>query len=84
MPVNVDMVGNVLKTDGINVKQAVNNVTEAAPTAAELTTSFGPIASLGRGFIGTVDDADADATLRVFLIFTTDAGFYWIAGTKAA
>ena len=84
MAVNVDTVGNVLKTDGVNVKQSVANVTDVGPTAAELTAIFGSPAILGRGFIGTVDDADADTTLRVFLVWTSDASWYWVAGTKAA
>lgn len=62
--------------------QAVNNVHNTNPTIAELTVSFGAPASLGRGFIGTVDDNDGDAIS--YIVWTTDAGFYYVIGTKAA
>lgn len=78
---NLDLTGNKIAGAQINVPQAVNNVTDVAPTLAELTTSFGAPSTLGRGFIGTVDDADADA--RCFLIMSTDGGYYWVLGTKA-
>lgn len=82
MAQNVDYTGNVIKTDGVNVKQAVNNVNDTTPTAAELTTSFGAPATLGRGFIGTVDDNDGDAIN--YLVWTSDASFYFVKGTKAS
>lgn len=66
---------------GINTKQAVNNVHDTAPTAAELTTSFGAAATLGRGFVGTVDDADGD--VNNYLVWTSDASFFYLKGTKA-
>lgn len=68
-------------TDSIKVKQAVNNVHDTAPTAAELTTSFGNPATLGRGFIGTVDDADGDT--NGYIVWCSDASFYFLKGTKA-
>ena len=72
-----------LKTfsDGVKTKQAVNNVHDTIPTAAELTTSFGAPATLGRGFVGTVDDADGDT--NGYLVFTSDASFYYLKFTKA-
>lgn len=66
----------------IRVPQAVNNVHNTTPTIAELTTSFGAPASMGRGFIGTVDDNDGDAIS--YIVWTTDAGYYYVIGTKAA
>ena len=42
-------------TAGIRTIQSTDNVTEAAPTDAELDSAFGTPASLGRGFIGTID-----------------------------
>lgn len=69
-------------TAGLNTKQAVNNVHDTAPTNAELTTSFGTPASLGRGFIGTVDDADGN--LINYICWTSDASWYYLKGTKAA
>jgi hypothetical protein len=67
---------------GINTKQAVNNVHDTAPTAAELTTSFGAPATLGRGFVGTVDDADGDT--NSYIVWTSDASFFFLKGTKAS
>lgn len=66
---------------GLRTKQAVNNVNDTTPTAAELTTSFGAPATLGRGFIGTVDDADGNT--NGYLVWTSDASFYFLKGTKA-
>lgn len=77
----LDYTGNVVKTSGINTKQAVNNVNDTTPTAAELTTSFGAPATVGRGFIGTVDDADGDT--NGYLVWSSDASWYWLKGTKA-
>ena len=69
-------------TAGIRTKQAVNNVHDTTPTAAELTTSFGAPATLGRGFIGTVDDADGDT--NGYIVWVSDASFYFVKGTKAS
>lgn len=66
---------------GLKTKQAVNNVNDATPTAAELTTSFGAPATLGRGFVGTVDDNDGDT--NGFIVWCSDASFYFLKGTKA-
>lgn len=66
---------------GLRTKQAVNNVNDTTPTAAELTTSFGAPATLGRGFIGTVDDNDGDT--NGYIVWASDASFYFIKGTKA-
>lgn len=68
-------------TDGINSKQAVTSTDDAAPTIEELTTAFGDPATLGRGFVGTVDDSDGDT--NCFLVWTSDASFYYLKGTKA-
>jgi hypothetical protein len=67
---------------GTITAQAVNNVHDTTPTAAELAVSFGAAASLGRGFIGTIDDNDGDAIS--YIVWTTDASFYFVKGTKAA
>lgn len=66
---------------GLNTKQAVTNVGDTTPTKAELTTAFGDPATLGRGFVGTVDDADGDT--NGFIVWTSDANFYFLKGTKA-
>lgn len=69
-------------TAGVRTKQAVNNVHDTAPTIAELTISFGDPATLGRGFIGTIDDNDADAIS--YIVWVSDASFYFVKGTKAS
>lgn len=68
-------------TAGIRTIQSVANVTEAAPTDAELDAAFGTPASLGRGFIGTIDDNDGN-TASV-LVWTTDSGWFHVVGTKS-
>lgn len=69
-------------TAGLRTIQAVTNVHDTAPTDAELDTAFGTPASLGRGFIGTVDDADGDTNF--YLCLTSDASWYYLKFTKAA
>lgn len=67
---------------GLNTKQAVTNVNDTTPTDAELQTAFGgTAASLGRGFIGTIDDNDGNAI--GYIVWTSDASFYFVKGTKA-
>lgn len=68
-------------SDSIKVKQAVTNVNDTTPTAAELTTAFGAPATLGRGFVGTVDDNDGDT--NGYIVWCSDASFYFLKGTKA-
>jgi hypothetical protein len=68
--------------NGIKTKQAVTQVHDTTPTIAELTTAFGDPATLGRGFIGTVDDNDGDT--NAYMVFVTDASFYFLKFTKAA
>jgi hypothetical protein len=74
--------GSASFSDGLQTKQAVNNVHDTTPTAVELASSFGAAASLGRGFIGTVDDNDGDAIS--YIVWTSDASFYFVKGTKAS
>lgn len=93
--VDVDLRGNTLvvdglkpqkaldvKTYGLNTKQAVNNVNDTAPTKSELTTSFGNPVTLGRGFVGTVDDADGNT--NSYIVWTSDTDFFYLKGTKAS
>jgi hypothetical protein len=68
-------------TDGVTTKQAVTNVNDTTPTKAELTTAFGDPASIGRGFIGTVDDNDGDT--NGYIVWASDANYYFLKGTKA-
>jgi len=66
----------------VRVPQKVTNVHDTAPTIAELTTAFGDPATLGRGFVGTVDDADGDTNF--YIVAVSDASFYFLKMTKAA
>jgi hypothetical protein len=65
---------------GILTKQSVANVSNP-PTDAELDSAFGTPATLGRGFVGLVDDNDDD-TLS-WICWTSDASWYYVLGTKA-
>lgn len=67
--------------NGVRTIQSVANVTEAAPTDAELDAAFGTPASLGRGFIGTVDDNDGSAAS--VLVWTTDSAWFHVVGVKS-
>jgi hypothetical protein len=71
--------GSVSFADGaVRVPQSVANVTEAAPTDAQLDSAFGTPATLGRGFIGTVDDNDG--SLASVLCWTTDSAWFHVVG----
>jgi hypothetical protein len=73
---------NELSNGAFVTKQAVNNVHDTAPSDAELQTAFGgTAASLGRGFVGTIDDNDGNAI--GYIVWTSDASFYFVKGTKA-
>jgi hypothetical protein len=67
---------------GIRTKQAINNVGDTTPTAAELTTSFGTPASVGSGFVGVVKDADADT--NCFVVVSNGTSYFYLKFTKAA
>ncbi len=73
--------GNTQFPDGIRTIQVVDNVHDTTPTDAELDSAFGTPAALGRGFLGTVDDADGDTNF--YLAVTSDASWYWVKLTKA-
>lgn len=68
-------------SDSINIAQDVSNVNDTTPTDAELDAAFGTPATLGRGFIATIDDADGDT--NGYLVWTSDASWYFLKGTKA-
>lgn len=74
--------GSTVLSGGVNVPQSVANVTEAAPTDAQLDSAFGTPAELGRGFIGTVDDNDG-STASV-LCWTTDSAWFHVVGTLSS
>lgn len=67
--------------DGLQTKQAVNQVTDIAPTKAELTTSFGTPASRGAGFVGTVNDNAGGANM--FFVTSDGTDYFWVLTTKA-
>lgn len=66
---------------GVRTKQAINNVNDTTPTAAELTTSFGTPASVGSGFVGIVKDNDADT--NCFVVVSNGTSYYYLKFTKA-
>lgn len=66
---------------GIRTKQAINNVNDTTPTAAELTTSFGAPATVGSGFVGIVKDADTDT--NCFVVVSNGVSYYYLKFTKA-
>lgn len=66
---------------GIRTKQAINNVNDTTPTAAELTTSFGTPAAVGTGFVGIVKDNDADT--NCFVVVSNGVSYYYLKFTKA-
>ena len=65
---------------GLHVQQSVDNVS-VSPTDAELDTAFGTPATLGRGFIGTLDDASLENA--VYLCITTDNSWWVLSMVKA-
>lgn len=66
----------------LRTPQSVANVHDTAPTIAELTAAFGAPASLGRGFLASVDDNDGDT--NHYLVSVSDASFFFIKLTKSA
>lgn len=72
-----DDAGNVRRV-GIAVSTAnVGN----PPADADLDTAFGAPADVGAGFIGVVDDNNADTD--VWLCYTNGASWWYVALTKA-
>lgn len=67
---------------GIIIPQTVTDLTTAnTPTDAELDSAFGTPATLGKGFIASIDENDADT--NGMLVFTTAGAWFHIQGTKA-
>ena len=66
---------------GVRTKQAINNVNDTTPTAAELTTSFGAPATVGSGFVGIVKDNDADT--NCFVVVSNGTSYFYLKFTKA-
>lgn len=68
-------------SSGVRTVQAVTNVNDTTPTKAELTTALGDPATIGRGFIGTIDDADGNTNF--YLVCASDADYFFVKLTKA-
>ena len=66
---------------GVRTKQAINNVGDTTPSAAELTTSFGAPATVGAGFVGVVKDNDADT--NCFVVVSNGTSYFYLKFTKA-
>lgn len=74
--------GQVVATAaGVRTKQAINNVNDTTPTAAELTTSFGAPATVGSGFVGIVKDNDTDT--NCFVVVSNGTSYFYLKFTKA-
>lgn len=71
----------VVASEAMIVPHSIGNVTNAGPTAAELTALFGAPATLGRGWFAILDDEGIGA--RVWIIWATDTHFFYVAGTRA-
>jgi hypothetical protein len=72
----------VATAGGVRTRMAINNVNDSAPTAAELTTSFGTPASAGTGFVGVVKDADTDT--NCFVVVSNGTSYFFLKFTKAS
>ena len=77
---NVERVSPDVVSTGAVLPQSVANVS-SPPTDAELDAAFGEPATLGRGFVATVDDNDGDTTF--WLVMTSDASWYHVQMTKS-
>lgn len=66
---------------GVGTIQSTDNVNDTIPTDAELDTAFGTPATVGRGFIGTIDDASGET--NAYLAFASDNSWFVLKFTKA-
>lgn len=62
------------------VKVSQNN-TANPPSATELVTAFGAAATVGAGFVGIVNDNNADA--NNYLVFSNGTSYWILTATKA-
>jgi len=67
---------------GVATIQSTDNVHDTTPTNAELDTAFGTPATVGRGFLGTIDDASGET--NAYLCFSSDNEWFFLKFTKAA
>lgn len=66
---------------GVRTKVSVANVSNP-PTNAELVSAFGAAATVGAGFIGIVNDNDAET--NEWIVWSDGTSYWYIAGTAAA
>ena len=70
-------------TAGVRTKMATTNIT-VPPTIGELITAFGAVGAGNTGFIGIVDDNNAQTAVYLVVRDNNAAGAYWyVAMTKA-
>ena len=75
--------GQVVATAaGVRTKQAIDNVTDALPTQAEMVTAFGAAATTGSGFLGVIKDNNADTNF--FICMSNGTSYYALKMTKGA
>jgi len=72
----------VATAGGVRTKQAINNVTDALPTQAEMVTAFGAAATVGSGFVGVIKDNDADTNF--FICASNGTSYFALKMTKGA
>ena len=66
---------------GIRTYQAVGNVNDTTPTAAEITSNLGTPSGVGSGFIGVIKDNDTDTNF--FVCVSNGTSWYYLKFTKA-
>ena len=72
----------VATAGGVRTKQAIDNVTDALPTQAEMVTAFGAAATVGSGFIGVIKDNNADTNF--FICASNGTSYFALKMTKGA
>jgi len=69
------------KAQLIQHPQSTDNVHDSAPTITQLTTAFGAPSVVGRGFIGTIDDAGGGTNF--YHVATDGTNWFFTKMTKA-
>ena len=68
-------------TLGFTTIESVDDVHDTTPTDAQLDSAFGTPATLGRGFIGLIDDASGETNF--YIAATSDNSWFFLKMTKA-
>jgi hypothetical protein len=66
---------------GIRTYQAIGNVDDTTPTAAQIISNLGAAATVGSGFMGVIKDADTDTNF--YLCISNGTSWYYLKFTKA-